>query len=137
PLKAGSGIGIQFEWRAKGHPAVGGADVVDVTGIGACAVLGIDEANYMIKRGRLTPAHVPPAVGAIHAHEVGIGGAVSASGGSKGGAGVGVGPSVATVGRAEDFVGTGAGQASASFVHAGDVQVARDFVARDLHVANK
>src|SRR5438105_217060 len=97
PLKAGSGIGIQLEWRAKGHPAVGGADVIDVAGVGAGAVLGINEANYVVVGGRLTPSHVPPGVGAIHAHEVGIGGAISAAGGSEGGAGVGVGPGGAAV----------------------------------------
>jgi hypothetical protein len=48
PLKAGSGIGIQLEWRAKGYAAVGGADVIDVAGVGAGAVLGIDEANYAV-----------------------------------------------------------------------------------------
>ena len=138
PLKAGSSIGIQLEWRAKGPPAVGGADVHDVAGVGASAVLGINEANYVVVGGRLTPSHVPPGVGAIHAHEVGIGGAISAAGGSEGGAVVGVGPSGAAVCGAIDFVGTGAGQASVrSFVHAGNVNIARNLVAGDLDVADE
>ena len=57
PLRTGSGIGVQFEWRAKGHAAVGGADVIDVAGIGAGAVLGIDQVNDAVEGGRLTPAH--------------------------------------------------------------------------------
>ena len=39
PLRTGSGIGVQLEWRAKGHAAVGGADVKDVARVAAGAVL--------------------------------------------------------------------------------------------------
>src|SRR5206468_11454063 len=48
PLSACSGIGIQLDWRGKGYPAVGGADVEDVGGVGAGAVAGIDVANYAV-----------------------------------------------------------------------------------------
>src|SRR5207302_11263908 len=119
----------QHEWRAIGHPSFGGADVIDVAVFGSGAVLVINDANYVVVGGSLTPSHVPPGVGAIHAHEVGIGGTISAAGGSEGGAGVGVDPCGAAVCGAIDFVGTGAGQVSASFVDAGDIYVAGDLVA--------
>src|SRR5882757_6914785 len=40
PLSPGSSIRIQFKWRAKGHPLVGGADIFDVTRVRAGAMLG-------------------------------------------------------------------------------------------------
>ena len=83
PLKASSRIAIQFEWRAESDPTISGADVVDVTRVRAVAVLGVDEANYVVVGRRLTPAHVTPGVRTIHAHEIGIGGAISAAGGLR------------------------------------------------------
>src|SRR5439155_21790614 len=50
--------------------------------------------------------------------------------------GEGVGPAVATVGGPEEEV-RAVGQASASFVHAGDIHVACGQVAGDLHVADE
>ena len=63
---------IQLEWRAKGHAAVGGTDVIDVARIAAGAVLGIDQVNDVIEGSRLTPALVPPVAADIgkHAGEV-------------------------------------------------------------------
>src|SRR5437016_9453472 len=97
PLSTGSSIRIQFKWRAKGHPLVGGADIFDVTRIRAGAVLRIDIANYAVVGGRLTPTHVTPGVGAIHADKIRIGGAISTARGCEVSAGDGVGPSIATV----------------------------------------
>src|SRR5206468_9857291 len=97
PLSPGSGISIQFKWRAKGHPLVGGADIFDVTRIRAGAVLRIDITNYAVVGGRLTPTHVTPGIGAIHADEIRIGGAISTARGCEVSAGEGVGPSIATV----------------------------------------
>ena len=55
PLRTGRGIGVQLEWRAKGHTAVGGADVIDVARVGAGAVLGIDQVNNAVVGGRFDP----------------------------------------------------------------------------------
>ena len=44
----------------KVDTTVGGANVEDVARIAASAVLGIDQVNEIVKRGRLTPALVPP-----------------------------------------------------------------------------
>src|SRR5207245_1439761 len=41
PLRTVRGIAIQLEWRAKGHTAVGGANVIDVARVTASAMLGI------------------------------------------------------------------------------------------------
>ena len=60
----------------------------------------------------------------------------AAPGAREGGTGVGVGPGVAAVGGAIDFVGP-VGEAATHFVHAGDVDVARDRVAGDLDVADE
>src|SRR5439155_4305757 len=58
PLRTGSGIGVQLERRTEGHAAVRGADIIDVAGVAAGAVLTIDVVNHVINGGRLTPAHV-------------------------------------------------------------------------------
>ena len=60
PLRTGRGIGVQFERRAKGHTAIGGANVKDVARIGTGAVLGIDQVNNAVEGGRFTPSLVPP-----------------------------------------------------------------------------
>ena len=68
PLRTGSGIGVQFERRAKGRTAVSRADVIDVTGIGAGTVLGVNQVNEIVYRSRLTPTLVPPVAAAIGKH---------------------------------------------------------------------
>src|SRR6266516_4918970 len=70
PLGLGDvGVGVELEWRAESHSAVGRANVVNVAGIGA-VFLRIDQANYVVEGGRLTPAHVPPVSGAaVHRAE--------------------------------------------------------------------
>ena len=68
PLRTNRGIGVQLERRGKGHPAVGRADVIDVAGVSASAVLGIDQVNDVVQGSRLTPAFVPPVAAAIAKH---------------------------------------------------------------------
>ena len=60
----------------------------------------------------------------------------AASGARELRAGVGVGPGNAAVGGAVHLVGP-IGEAPIELVHAGDVHVARDLVAGDLHVADE
>src|SRR5919201_1348215 len=69
PLCGGRRVGVQLQWRAEGHAAVCGSDVIHVTKIGAGAMLRIDVVNDVIKSGRLTPAHLSPIV-AEHTSEV-------------------------------------------------------------------
>src|SRR5206468_3668747 len=126
PLGLGDvGIGVQLEWRAESHSAVGRANVVNVAGV-AAAFLRIDEANNVVVGSSLTPAHVSPGTAGTH----------------EGGAGVGIGPSGAAVSGAIDQVGSGGPAAgktalAAVFVHAGDIYVAGDLVAGDLDVADE
>src|SRR5436190_16247840 len=90
----------------------------------------------MVESGRLTPALVPPVGTAIGKHA----GEVARSGDArpgKAGAGVGVGPGVAAVGGPVDEVHVGVGEATAAFVHAGDIDVACGQVAGDLDVADE
>src|SRR5439155_24953859 len=140
PLSLGDvGVGVQLEGRAEGHAAVGGADVIDVTGVGA-VFLRIDQANHVVDGGRLTPAHVPPVSGAtVHRAQEAL---VAAARADEGWLGVGIAPGIAAVGGAVNLVvsvGAAAGSAAvaAVFVHACDVQVARDLVAGDLDVADE
>src|SRR5215216_282830 len=102
PLRLGRiGVGVQQERRTKGHPAISGADVVDVARVGTVGS-GIDIANYLIQSGRLPPAHVPPVSRtAVHTGEVARITAVRAD---ESRPGVGVRPSVAAVGGAINFV---------------------------------
>ena len=130
------GIRVQLEWRAKAHPAVSGADVEDVPGVAVARIGGgINEANYMVVRGRLTPAHVPPVSGVIiHTGEIAGIGTVGAC---ERGTGVGVGPGVAAVGRPVDEVVTIEVAVATILVHGSDVHVARYLVAGDLDVADE
>src|SRR5438094_5196478 len=72
PLGTSTAVGVQHERRAKGYTTVGGADIEDVAGVAASAVLCIDQVNKIVDRGRLTPALVPPvaAVSAKYPGEV-------------------------------------------------------------------
>src|SRR5437870_1862842 len=137
PLRTGGGISVQLERRAKGDTAVGGADVIDVARVTAGAVLGIDQVNYVVEGRRLTPALVPPVAAVIGRHAGKIPDSCHARSG-KAGTDVGIGPGGAAVSGLEDVVGVVVGEASAAFVHAGNVHdpVARQ-VTRDLHVANE
>src|SRR6267378_1913593 len=105
PLGLGRiGVGVQLEGRTEGHAAVGGADVVDVAGVAAIG-LSIDEANYVVESGRLTPAHVTPVSGAaVHTGKVAR---ISAVRALEGGPGVSIGPGVAPVSGAIDQIVAG------------------------------
>src|SRR5437016_5432634 len=60
PLRLGGvGVGVQLEWRAEGHAAVGGTNVEDVAGVTA-DFSGIVVVNDVVVSSNLTPAHVPP-----------------------------------------------------------------------------
>src|SRR5206468_9335838 len=102
--------------------------------------LRIDQANYVVEGGRLTPAHVPPVSGAtVHRAEEAR---VAAARADEAWPGVGVGPGIAAVGGAVDLVvSVGAAAATAAvaavFVHACDVQVTGGSVASDLDVADE
>ena len=136
PLRLGGiSVSVQLERRTEGHAAVGGADVKDVAGVTVTGVAGgIDEGNDMVKGGRLTPALVSPVSGAgVHGGEEAR---CAASGARELRAGVGVGPGNAAIGGAVHLVGP-IGEAPIELVHAGDVHVARDLVAGDLHVADE
>src|ERR1041385_7477403 len=70
PLCGGRRVRVQLQWRAEGHAAICGSDVIHVTTIeGAGAMLSIDVVNDMIKSGRLAPAHVSPVI-AEHTSEI-------------------------------------------------------------------
>src|SRR4029453_10608880 len=140
PLGLGCvGIAVQLKWRAKGHTTGGLPDVIDVTGV-AAVFLSIDEANYVVERGRLTPAHVPPVSGAVvHGAEEARTATARAD---EGRTGVGVGKSDTAVSRAIHDVSPVAPTAGTTaittvFVHAGDVHVARNLVASDLNVSDE
>src|SRR5450432_2129926 len=90
----------------------------------------------MVESGRLTPALVSPVATAIGKHLGEVADSRDARPG-KDGAGVGVGPGVAAVGGSEDEVVVVVGEATAAFVHAGDVHVACGQVTGDLDIADE
>src|SRR6266436_8003691 len=57
---SGVGVGVQLEWRAEGHAAVGGTDVENVARVITAAVGGVVVVNDVVVSSYLTPAHVPP-----------------------------------------------------------------------------
>src|SRR5207247_7761749 len=105
---------------------------------------GIDVVHYAVEGGRLTVAHVSPVASeatadiGIHTDEVGVYAAIHPTGTVEVRARVGVGPSDAAVCGPEEEDGTGANEpAVRPFVHAGNVHIACDQVARDLDVADE
>src|ERR1700682_5150437 len=90
----------------------------------------------MVESGRLTPALVSPEATAIGKHLGEVADSADARPG-KAGAGVGVDPGVAAVGGSEHEVVVGVGEATAAFVHAGDVHVACGQVTGDLDIADE
>ena len=70
PIRTIGGIGVQLHRRAKGHTAVGGANVIDVSRITAGAVLVIDQVNDVVEGRRFAPALMPP-VTAVSAKDTG------------------------------------------------------------------
>jgi len=130
------GVGIQLDRRVEGNAAISRADVEDVARVAVARIRGgIDEANYVIVRGRLAPAHVPPVSGVvIHTGEVARIGAVRAC---ERWAGVGVGPGVTAIGRPVNEVVTTEITVTTVLVHGSDVHIARDLVTGDLDVADE
>src|SRR5262249_48553715 len=127
PLRLGGiRVGVQLERRTEGHTAVGGTNIVYVARI-AAVFLRIHQANHVIKRGRLAPAHVPPVSRtAVHRTEEAR---TAAARTDEGWASISVGPGRTAVSRAENLVISDAAAArstpvAAGFVHACDVQVA-------------
>ena len=137
PLRLGMvDIGVQLQWRAKGNAAVGRANVKDIAGVAVAGVAsGIDVANYVVVGGRLAPALVSPISGAgVRGREIARRATARAT---EGGSRVGVSPGVASVGGPKDEIRVVVGEASAAFVHTGDVHVACGQIAGDLDVADK
>src|SRR6266545_6417937 len=102
PLRLGGvRVAVELEWRAKSYAHVGRADVEDVAGVVVAGVGGgVDQANYAVVSGGLTPTHVSPVSRVIvHAGEVARIGAVRAL---EGGPRVGVGPGVTAVSGSVD-----------------------------------
>src|SRR5207244_3920628 len=116
PLRTGSGIGVQLERRTEGHAAVCGADIIDVAGVVAGAVLSIDVVNHVVDGARLTPAHVSPVTGEYGGEVAVVAASATIAGPREVGAGVGVGPSGAAISGPEHAVGARPGSTSASFV---------------------
>ena len=118
-MRTGTAVGVQLERRAKCRTTVSRTDVIDVTRIAAIAVLGINQVNDIVERGRLTPAFMPPVSRAEHA------GKVTGRGHTWAGErcpGVGVAPSGAAIGRFVDQIGVVVRETTAAFVHTGDVK---------------
>ncbi len=99
-------------------------------------MLGINVMHDAVEGGGLAPALMSPVATAIgkHAGEVTHGGNARPR---KGRAAVGIGPSVAAVGRPKEEIGVVVGKAAATFIHAGDVNIACGKVAGNLDVADK
>ena len=101
-------------------------------------MLGIDQVNYAIEGGRLTPTLVAPVAAAIGEHAGEVTDCCNARAGKSSGAGVSVSPCVAAVSGLEDEVLVVVGEATATFVHTGDVDPPiASHVSRDLHVADE
>src|SRR5436190_11011092 len=90
----------------------------------------------MVERGGFTPALVSPEATVIGKHAGEVADKSDARPG-KAGASVGVGPAVTAVGGSVDEVHVGVGEATAAFVHAGDVEVACGQVTGDLDIADE
>src|SRR5205823_3311253 len=137
PVRTGRGVGVELQRRAKGHTAVGGANVIDVGRVAASAVLVIDQMNKIVDRSRLTPALVPPVAAVSGKHLGKVANSRNARSG-EGCASIGVTPRATAIGGFEDEVGVVVRETTAAFVHARNVYgPAARKVARDLHVAHK
>jgi hypothetical protein len=91
-------------------------------------VLIIYVVNNTVEGGRLTPAFVLPIAAVIreHACKIGVRRTVGDPRPRKRSADVRIGPGVATVGGAKEVVSVVVREASAAFVHTGDLYVACD-----------
>src|SRR5256885_4975918 len=137
PLRTGTAVGVQHERRAEGHTTICGANVENVAGITASAVLSIDQVNEIVDSSRLSPALVPPVGTKIGKHAGKVTGSRYTRSG-EGCASIGVTPRATPIGGFEDEVGVVVRETTAAFVHARNVYgPAARKVARDLHVAHK
>jgi len=100
-------------------------------------VLGIDQMNYAVKGGRLTPALVSPVATAVGKHAGEVAHRCHARSGKRC-ASVRVSPGITAVSGLVDMVGIVVRETTAAFVHTRNVYspVARH-VAGDLHVADE
>src|SRR5438874_1375998 len=137
PLRTGTAVGVQHERRAEGHTTIGGANVENVAGITASAVLSIDQVNEIVDSSRLSPALVPPVGTKIGKHAGKVTGSRYTRSG-EGCASIGVTPRATPIGGFEDEVCVVVRETTAAFVHTGDVcRPAARQVARDLHIADE
>src|SRR6266446_7853357 len=137
PLRTVTAVGVQHERRAEGHTTIGGANVENVAGITASAVLSIDQVNKIVDRSRLSPALVPPVGTKIGKHAGKVTGSRNTRSG-EGCASIGVTPRATAISGFEDEVGIVVRETSAAFVHTCDVcRPAARKVSRNLHVANE
>src|SRR5207248_2724913 len=140
PLRTGCGIGVQLERHAKGHTAVGRANVIDISRIATGAVLGIDQVNNAVEGSRFTPTLVPPEATLVgkHAGEVRVIAANLHARPWERGTGIRIGPGIAAVGGPENLIGVVVREAATALIHARDVDgpIAR-LITGDLDIANE
>jgi hypothetical protein len=117
-------------------PFVAGANVIDVSGITARAVLGIDQMNDAVVGRRFAPTLMSPVATAIRKHACEVSNSRHARS-RKARARVGVSPGVATVSGPKDKVDVVVGETTTAFIHPGDVHIARSHIAGDLYIANE
>src|SRR5215211_8479449 len=128
-------VAVQLKRCAKGHTAIGRADVENVAGIAPGSVASINVIHYAVLGRRLSPALMPPVSRTIvHSCEIPR---RATTGSWKDWAGVRVGPSRAAVRGLEKEVCVVVREAAAAFIHSSDVHIAVGYVAGDLHVADK
>src|SRR5439155_8632311 len=135
-LRPRSCVCVQLQGGAKSLPAIRRANVIDIARVAAGAVLGINVVYHAVVSARFAPPLVAPVTTAVgkHACEVAYG---RYTWSRKAGAGVGVTPGVAAVCGSEDEIRIVVREATAAFIHPGDVHVARGQVAGDLDVADE
>src|ERR1044071_1278991 len=90
----------------------------------------------MVVSSRFTPAFVSPEATAIGKHTGEVADSSNAWSG-KARTSIGVGPGVAAVSGSVNEIAIGVGEATAAFVHAGDVNIARSKVAGDLDITDE
>ena len=136
PLRPRRGVCVQLQRCAKGLPAIGRTDIIDVARVATGAVLGINIVHHAVVGARFAPALMSPVTTAVgkHAGEISHGRNARTR---KAGTGVGIAPGVAAVRGSEDEIGIVVWEAAAAFIHSSDVHVACGQVAGDLNVADE
>jgi hypothetical protein len=136
PLRLGGiAVSIEHQRGAEGLALVGGTDIEDVARVAVPSVAGgIDIVNHAVVGRRLTPALVSPVERVVE--HAGKEARSTAARPREAGAYVRVSPGVTAVGRSVDAIRPVA-KAATHLIHRGDVHVACDQVASDLHVAEE